>query len=78
MSKKLISLCNYYDTTDFHIIENTENEDINNMLDEIKSYYENTPREVIDKVWEEIEAENHVGPSVSDYETYLSDIERKR
>lgn len=48
-----------------------------NILEAIKSYYENTPRKVIDKVWEEIEAENHAGPSVSDYEIYLSNIERK-
>ena len=48
-----------------------------NILEAIKSYYENTPRKVIDKVWEEIEAENHAEPSVSDYEIYLSNIERK-
>lgn len=48
-----------------------------NILEAIKSYYENTPREVIDKIWEEIEAENHVGSSVSDYDEYLSNIERK-
>jgi hypothetical protein len=31
----LASLCNYYDTTDLHIIENTTNEELNNILDEI-------------------------------------------
>ena len=31
----LASLCNYYDTTDFYIIENTTNEELNNILDEI-------------------------------------------
>jgi hypothetical protein len=30
----LASLCNYYDTTDFHVVE-TADEELNNKLDEI-------------------------------------------
>lgn len=35
----LASLCNYYDTTNLYIIENTTNEELNNMLDEIINKY---------------------------------------
>ena len=31
----LASLCNYYDTTNLHIIESATNEELNNIFDEI-------------------------------------------
>lgn len=37
------------------------------LLESLKTYFENTPKEVLDKEWEEIEYLNDIGPDVIEY-----------
>jgi hypothetical protein len=38
-----------------------------NLLQQLKKYFDNTPREIIEKDWKEIEYLNEIGPDVDEY-----------
>lgn len=38
-----------------------------NLLESIKKYFENTPKDVLDNDWKEIEFLNEIGPDVIEY-----------
>jgi hypothetical protein len=44
-----------------------------NLLDSLKDYFENTPKEVLDNDWKEIEYLNEIGPDVIEYAEYVKD-----
>ena len=39
-----------------------------NLLESIKKYFENTPKDVLDNDWKEIEFLNEIGPDVIEYD----------
>lgn len=41
--------------------------EVNNLLEALKSYFENTPKEVLGKEWEKIKYLNEIGPDVIEY-----------
>ena len=49
-------------------------EDKPNLLEQLKEYFENTPREVVEKEWHEYDKYNEIGPSVEEYLEYVSNI----
>lgn len=42
-----------------------------NLLDSLKNYFENTPKNVLDKDWKEIEYLNDIGPDVFEYVDFV-------
>ena len=44
------------------------------LLQQLKEYFENTPREVVEKEWHEYDKYNEIGPSVEEYLEYVSNI----
>lgn len=42
-----------------------------NLLDSLKSYFENTPQDVLEKDWREIEYLNEIGPDVFEYVDFV-------
>ena len=49
-------------------------EDKPNLLQQLKEYFENTPREVVEKEWHEYDKYNEIGPSVEEYLEYVNNI----
>ena len=45
-----------------------------NLLQRLKEYFEDTPREVVEKEWHEYDKYNEIGPSVDEYLEYVSSI----
>lgn len=48
-------------------------EDNLDILKEVWYYYQTHSREEIDELWKEIELEDHVGPTCTEYENFLID-----
>ena len=49
-------------------------EDKPNLLQQLKDYFNNTPREVIEKEWHEYDKYNDIGPSIEEYIKYVNSI----
>jgi len=47
-------------------------EDKSNLLQQLKEYFDNTPRDVIEKEWHEYDKYNEIGPSVEEYLEYVN------
>ena len=45
-----------------------------NLFESLKDYFENTPKDVIEKDWREIEYLNEIGPDVIEYARYVKDM----
>ena len=43
-----------------------------NLLQQLKEYFDNTPREVIEKEWHEYDKYNEIGPTVNEYLEYVN------
>ena len=43
-----------------------------NVLQQLKEYFDNTPREVIEKEWHEYDKYNKIGPTVNEYLEYVN------
>ena len=43
-----------------------------NLFERLKDYFENTPKDVIEKDWREIEYLNEIGPDVIEYAEFVS------
>lgn len=44
-----------------------------NLFESLKDYFENTPKEVLDNDWKEIEYLNEIGPDVIEYAKYVKE-----
>lgn len=42
-----------------------------NLFESLKAYFENTPKEVLNNDWKEIEYLNDIGPDVIEYAEYV-------
>ena len=42
-----------------------------NLFESLKDYFENTPKDVIEKDWREIEYLNEIGPDVIEYAEFV-------
>lgn len=45
-----------------------------NLFESLKAYFENTPKEVLNNDWKEIEYLNDIGPDVIEYAEYVKRI----
>jgi hypothetical protein len=41
------------------------------LLESLKKYFENTPQDILDNEWKEIEELNEIGPDVIEYAEYV-------
>ncbi len=53
-------------------------EDKPNLLQQLKEYFENTPREVIEKEWHEYDKYNEINPKVNEYLEYVNNIRQPK
>lgn len=44
-----------------------------NLFESLKNYFENTPKEVLDNDWKEIEHLNQIGPDVIEYAEFVKE-----
>lgn len=44
------------------------------LIQQLKDYFDNTPREVIEKEWHEYDKYNDIGPSIEEYIKYVNSI----
>ena len=54
--------------------KNIEKKEPNSILLQLKKYFEETPREIIEKEWHEYDKYNEVGPAVGKYLEYVNTI----
>ena len=45
-----------------------------NLFESLKDYFENTPKEILDNDWKEIEYLNEIGPDVIEYADYVQEL----
>lgn len=57
--------------------EETKDEKID-LLQQLKDYFDNTPREVVEKEWHEYDKYNKIGPSVEEYLEYVNKIRQPK
>ena len=53
-------------------------EDKPNLLQQLKEYFDNTPREVIEKEWHQYDKYNEIGPKVNEYLEYVNNIRQPK
>jgi hypothetical protein len=53
-------------------------EDKPNLLQQLKDYFDNTPREVVEKEWHEYDKYNEIGPTVDEYLEYVNKIRQPK
>ena len=44
-----------------------------NLLENLKKYFENTPQDILEKDWKEIEYLNEIGPDVIEYAEFIKE-----
>ncbi len=44
-----------------------------NLFESLKNYFENTPQEVLDNDWKEVECLNEIGPDVIEYAKFVKE-----
>ena len=44
-----------------------------NLFENLKNYFENTPKDVLENDWKEIEYLNEIGPDVIEYAEYIKE-----
>lgn len=44
------------------------------IYESLKQYFENTPKDVLDKDWKEIEHLNEIGPDVMEYAEFVTNL----
>lgn len=47
---------------------------MNAILEQLKEYFNNTPRDVIEKEWHEYDKYNEIGPTVNEYLAFINQI----
>jgi hypothetical protein len=60
--------------------ETTENKsDLkSNLLNQLKDYFDNTPRDVVEKEWHEYDKYNEIGSKVNEYLEYINNIRQTK
>lgn len=53
-------------------------EDKLNLLQQLKDYFDNTPREVVEKEWHEYDKYNEISPKVNEYLEYIDNIRQPK
>ena len=53
-------------------------EEKSNLLQQLKDYFDNTPREVIEKEWHEYDKYNEISPKVNEYLEYVNNIRQPK
>lgn len=53
-------------------------EDKPNLLQQLKDYFDNTPREVVEKEWHEYDKYNEISPKVNEYLEYVNNIRQPK
>ena len=48
------------------------------LLQQLKDYFDNTPREVVEKEWHEYDKYNEIGPTVDEYLEYVNKIRQPK
>lgn len=48
------------------------------LLQQLKDYFDNTPREVVEKEWHEYDKYNEIGPTVNEYLEYVNKIRQPK
>ena len=49
-----------------------------NLLHQLKDYFDNTPREVVEKEWHEYDKYNEISPKVNEYLEYVNNIRKPK
>lgn len=44
------------------------------ILEQLKEYFKNTPRDVVEKEWREYDKYNKIGPTVNEYLAFVSQV----
>ena len=65
-------------TKDLQPYKEETTEDKLNLLQQLKEYFENTPREVLEKEWHEYDKYNEIGPDVIEYLEYVNNIRQPK
>lgn len=45
------------------------------ILQQLKEYFNNTPRDVVEKEWHEYDKYNQIGPTVNEYLAFICPVE---
>ena len=53
-------------------------EDKSDLLQQLKEYFDNTPREIVEKEWHEYDKYNEIGPKVNEYLEYVNNIRNNK
>lgn len=53
-------------------------EDKHDLIQQLKEYFENTPREVVEKEWHEYDKYNEINPKVNEYLEYVNNIRQPK
>lgn len=61
-------------TKDLQLYKKQENMEDDNILNQLIDYFNNTPRDVIEKEWHEYDKYNKIGITVKDYLEYINSI----
>lgn len=64
----------WFYTEELQLYKEETMKDRPNLLQQLKEYFENTPREVVEKEWREYDKYNEIGPSVEEYLEYINNI----
>lgn len=62
----------YYSTIELQPYKEETMKSKPNLLQQLKDYFDNTPREVIEKEWREYDKYNEIGPTVNEYLEYVN------
>lgn len=66
----------WYSTMNLQPYKEETMENKPDLLQQLKEYFENTPRDVIEKEWYEYNKYNEIGPSVNEYLEYVNSIKQ--
>lgn len=48
------------------------------LVESLRKYFEETPKEKLDKEWEEVKELNSIGPDVFEYEKFYKEVQKLR
>lgn len=68
----------WYSTMNLQPYKEETVEDKPNLLQQLKDYFDNTPRGVIEKEWHEYDKYNEISPKVNEYLEYVNNIRQHK
>lgn len=54
------------------LLVNIELKNMDEILEQLKDYFNNTPRDIVEKEWHEYDKYNQVGPTVNEYLWFIN------